>query len=470
MRKKRFLLGAVALTAALAATGCGGTNGSQAADNAKTQADTGKDSGSQDSGNKDSGVKDTSKADEADRNISCTLTLATWDVAAAKTFEELDMEGRFQQLYPNVEIDIEEFNAEPEYFNSMKIRSSASELPDLMFHKSDSMNQYSEYLADLTDTEANKNNQIASEYAVDGKVLGIPDRKASDYVYYWTDMFDEAGVEVPETWDEFVEASETLQEHFGPQDPDFGAICMGAKDAWPTYPLMEYGPAAQSGNGYYWDAMTTEDAPFAEGTDIHTVYGKIYDLFQKGVLGKDPLGITYDQSRALFAKKKGAMTLNSPMFLTAYKADGYDTAGMSTFYLPFRDSSQDEFNLVTQGDCFLTVTNNSENPEVAKAFLEFYFSEAWYPDYIASISSDSTMTPYAKELDPVLQTASELQPEVKFVTYGAGGSDFINMVSETKFDCKQLGVEMLTDGFDYAKRCEELNQTWAEARTKLGLK
>ena len=80
------------------------------------------------------------------------------------------------------------------------------------------------------------------------------------------------------------------------------------------------------------------------------------------------------------------------------------------------------------------------------------------------------MTPYAKELDPVLQTASELQPEVKFVTYGAGSSDFINMVSETKFDCKQLGVEMLTDGFDYAKRCEELNQTWAEARTKLGLK
>lgn len=458
MRKKRYLLGAMVLTAALAATGCGsGTpSGSQDAGNAGDQERSVSSSGSTDN--------------EIDKNISCTLTLATWDVAAAKTFEELDMEARFQELYPNVEIDIEEFNAEPEYFNSMKIRSSASELPDLMFHKSDSMNQYSEYLVDLTDTEANKNNQIASEYAVDGKVLGIPDRKANDYVYYWTDMFEEAGVEVPETWDEFVEVSVKLQEHFGSQDPDFGAICMGAKDAWPTYPLMEYGPAAQSGNGYYWDAMTKEDAPFAEGADIHTVYGKIYNLFQKGVLGKDPLGITYDQSRALFAKKKSAMTLNSPMFLTAYKADGYDTAGMSTFYLPFRDNREEEFNLVTQGDCFLTVTNNSENPEVAKAFLEFYFSEAWYPDYIASISSDSTMTPYAKDLDPVLQTASKLHPEVKFVTYGAGASDFINMVSETKFDCKQLGVEMLTDGFDYAKRCKELNQTWTEARSKLGLK
>lgn len=90
MRKKRFLLGAVALTAALAATGCSSTpNGSQAADSAKNQADTGKDSGS-----RDSGSEDTSKAAGADRNISCTLTLATWDVAAAKTFEELDMEGR----------------------------------------------------------------------------------------------------------------------------------------------------------------------------------------------------------------------------------------------------------------------------------------------------------------------------------------------------------------------------------------
>ena len=68
MRKKRFLLGAVALTAALAATGCGGTNGSQAADSAKNQADTGKDSGSADSGSRDSGSEDTSKAAGADRN------------------------------------------------------------------------------------------------------------------------------------------------------------------------------------------------------------------------------------------------------------------------------------------------------------------------------------------------------------------------------------------------------------------
>ncbi len=460
--KKRVLC-AAGIIAAVAAISAGCSSGDSSTADQTTQAAAGQES------QKDTEAASEGAGAEVDHDVKCTLTLATWDVAAAKTFEELDLEGRFQELYPNVELDIEEFNAEPEYFNSMKIRSSANELPDLMFNKSDSMNQYKEYLVDLTDTEANKNNQIASMYPVDGQILGIPDRKANDYVFYWTDMFEEAGVEVPETWGEFVDVCQKLQDYYGAKDPEFGAICMGAKDEWPTYPLMEYGPAAQSGNGNYWDMMTTQDAPFAEGEAINTVYTKIYDLFQKGVLGSDPLGITYDQSRALFAKKKSALTLNSPMFLTAYKADGYDTTGMSTFYLPFRDDASEDFNLVTQGDAFLSVTKNSENPEVAKAFLEFYFSDAWYPDYIASISSDSTMTPFPKELDPVLQTAPEKQPEVNFVTYNAGGSDFINMVSETKFDCKKLGAEMLTDGFDLNAEFDQMNKTWAEARQKLNL-
>ena len=76
MRKKRYLLGAMVLTAALAATGCGsGTpSGSQDAGNAGDQERSVSSSGSTDN--------------EIDKNISCTLTLATWDVAAAKTFED----------------------------------------------------------------------------------------------------------------------------------------------------------------------------------------------------------------------------------------------------------------------------------------------------------------------------------------------------------------------------------------------
>lgn len=221
--KKRVLC-AAGIIAAVAAISAGCSSGSSSTSEQTTQAAAGQES------QKDTEAASEGAGAQVDHDVKCTLTLATWDVAAAKTFEELGLEERFQELYPNVELDIEEFNAEPEYFNSMKIRSSANELPDLMFNKSDSMNQYKEYLVDLTDTEANKNNQIASMYPVDGQILGIPDRKANDYVFYWTDMFEEAGVEVPETWGEFVDVCQKLQDYYGAKDPEFGAICMGAKD------------------------------------------------------------------------------------------------------------------------------------------------------------------------------------------------------------------------------------------------
>ena len=397
MRKKRFLLGAVALTAALAATGCSSTpNGSQAADSAKNQADTGKDSGSADSGSRDSGSEDTSKAAGADRNISCTLTLATWDVAAAKTFEELDMEGRFQELYPNVEIDIEEFNAEPEYFNSMKIRSSASELPDLMFHKSDSMNQYSEYLADLTDTEANKNNQIASEYAVDGKVLGIPDRKASDYVYYWTDMFDEAGVAYPEegwTYDDMLEIAKKLTipgEQYG--------VGIAASNADPSNVFMTLSPIVWSYGADFLNEDQTEctlNTPEAmEAVRFFTGLYTTEKVTPEGV-------INYTMTKdimPLFIENKVGMMMggdqNAVEFDTNYPDLKYG------FCVPPKSPA-------SSGGWMFTVPVTAKNPDAAFDFAKWFLQPEVLGELTIRIPARKGATEYGIWNSPLYQTVLE---------------------------------------------------------------
>ena len=51
-------------------------------------------------------------------------------------------------------------------------------------------------------------------YGLDGKILGIPMTAGYEYVYYWKDMFEEAGVEVPTTWDQLKEVSRTLQDYY----------------------------------------------------------------------------------------------------------------------------------------------------------------------------------------------------------------------------------------------------------------
>ena len=411
-----------------------------------------------------------SSAEGLDPNIKATLTFGTWDADAMRLYDELDIEGRFQQLYPNVTIEIEEFKDDTEYFNAMKIRASAQSLPDIMFNETVTLANFAEYLYDLSDLDATKNNVLAEGYAVDGKILGLPEKRQEEYVLFWRDMFDEAGVDVPQTWDEFVDVSEKLQEYYGTSNSDFMAIALGAKDEWPIYPLVENMPSAISGNGQYWNEMAEVDRPFEEGTDIRAAYEKINDLFHTGVFGKDPLGMGYDQAFSIFMQKNAAMAMDSPIGLTGIYSAGIDTSNLESFYLPFRENEEDPLNLPVRGDFLMGITTCTENYELAKAFVEFYFSEAWYPDYIDNLSSASTMSTVEKEMDPILESANTNSTNVKVYTYDGGGEKFQSLVTETRFDYKKLGAEMFTEGFDLDSALAKLNDDWEAARASLGYK
>lgn len=405
---------------------------------------------------------------ELDTNVKATLTFATFDNEAMLLFDELDIEGRFQELFPRVSIEIEEFKDDDEYFKQMKIRASANELPDVMYLQTRYFPVFKNYMVDLSALEATKNNVMAESYAVDGVVLGIPEKRSEDYVFYWADMFEEAGVSVPKTWEELNTVLETLQNYYGAKDPNFAAIAVGMKDSWPVYPFMEYAPASFSGNGTYWDLMATQDAPFAEGTEIREAYTKVYNLFKKGVLGADPLGIGYDQALSLFLNKSACMMADNSMGLAKIKNSGVDLTNLKTFYMPYT-TEDGSFNHIVQGDFFMGVTNTSENQELAKAFVEFFFSEAWYPDYISRLASDSTMATVHKDKDPYMVFADQEQPELTVVGYVGGGDDYTAIVNESKWDYCKLGAEMVMEGFDLEAAFDELNAKWAAAREKLGM-
>ena len=196
-----------------------------------------------------------------------TLILATWDNNLYNFIEEYEIVEKFQEHYPNIEIEIEKVKGDSEYWDAMKMRSSANQLPDIMFNKTFTLSRFKDYLLDLSETTAAKDNELAAGYAVNGKILGVPTTSGYEYVYYWKDIFAAAGVEVPTTWNEFVEAGVKLQNYYEASDPDFMALALGMKDEWPNYPFMEFMPSLESGNGQNWNTMATQDAPFAEGEE-----------------------------------------------------------------------------------------------------------------------------------------------------------------------------------------------------------
>ena len=406
-----------------------------------------------------------------DPNITATLTFATWDTNSIALYDSLDLEGRFQKLYPNVSIEIEESKDDSEYWDSMKIRSTANNLPDIMYNKPFTLSRFKDYMYDLKGDLPGviSNNLLADGYALGGMVLGVPEKSVGDYVFYWSDMFAEANVSVPQTWDEFMDLCQKLQDHFG-ADADYSPMIMGALDEWPTYPLTEFMPALVNGNGQNWNTMATQDAPFASGTDIYKAYDKCYKLFSSGLCGKDPLGIGFDQSVDLFAAKKASIMVAGPWNLDNIKnaTDG-DISGLMTFYLPVRDSASDPFYVIAQGDNFMGVSKDTKNKELALEFIRFYFSDAWYPEYIGSIGDDSTMKNYPKAKDPVLSAADAAQPGATVVMYDGGGDDFSAIQSETMFDYKKLGAQMFTPSFNLDTELDALNAAWAAARAKLGI-
>lgn len=410
----------------------------------------------------------TAYADDGD--LSGELVFAIWDNNLMSFIDENDMVGKFQEKYPDADIEVEKIKDDSEYWNAMKMRASANQLPDVMFNKPFTLSRFKDYLLDLSDLDAAKNNELADGYAIDGQILGVPMTAGYEYVYYWKDMFEEAGVEVPTTWSEFEDVTQKLQEHFGADNDDFMALALGAKDEWPDYPFMEFMPALESGNGQNWNDMATQDEPFAEGTDIQKAYSKIYDLFSSGVCGKDPLGIGNDQATALFAQKQAAIIALGDWGLQNIENGTDDYSELGTFYLPTRDTEEDPFRVIVQGDSFMGVTTHSENPELAKAFVEWFYSEEWYPDYLNYITSASSMTNFPKEKDPILAEADTAQPDAELVMYDGGGDDFQAIQNETTFDYKKLGAEMFTDGFDLTARLDELNTKWTAAREKLGIK
>lgn len=406
-----------------------------------------------------------------EENLSGDLVFALWDNNLMTYIDENDMVGKFQEKYPNANIEVEKTKNDSEYWNAMKMRASAKQLPDVMFNKTFTLSKFKDYLVDVSDLEAVQYNEYAQGYAVDGKILGIPMGAGGDYVFYWKDQFQEAGItEIPDTWGEFEEAAKTLQNYYGAKNSDYMAIAMGAKDEWPVYPFMEFMPAAQGGNGQNWNDMAKTDAPFAEGTDINVTYHKVYDLFTSGVFGKDPLGLGYDQAAALFAQKQAGILVAGAWSLTNIKNGTDNIEDLGTFYLPVRDSEQDPFNYVVQGDGFIGVTTHSANQELAKAFVEWFMSEEWYGEYIKVSAGDSTMSNFPKEKDPILAEAGKLQPDVVRVMYDGGGDDFLAIQNEVAFDYKKLGSEMFIDGFDLDARLADLDQRWAEGRKALNIK
>lgn len=402
-------------------------------------------------------ASDATKKTGSDEKEEVTLTMLIHDNLMFEYFtDRVNINEVYQEIAPHVTIEIEKAKDSGQLEETLKIRYSANELPDLMLLKPYMLSDFEDALASLNDTKANETNLFAKDYAVDGKVVGIPETAFYEFVFYRKSVFEELGLEIPMTWDDFIGVAETIK-----SNSDYIPIALGGKDAWPTYPFNEFMPCLEAGVGDYWNVMATIDEPFSPGQAFYDSYVKIQKLYDSDVFGEDPLGLGFDQAKGLFVAKEAAMMAAGQWYISDYTENGGDVDDLGLFFLPTRTSVNDPFRATVMADGFMATPKNGQHVDEAKAFIDWYFSSDYYRTYLGTIGLGGTVEGVTVDV-PLLNEAFDRQ-ELEYILYDGGNAKFNDIANSIGFDVKRLGQQMLV-GEDFEELMANLNKDWKKAK------
>ncbi len=277
---------------------------------------------------------------------------------------------RFYAEHPNVHVDIETVNSSS-YIASYKNYIAAGEAPDLFFGKPQNMTEFIEggYFQDLTGMPylENVNPLLIKECTVNGGVYGFPIDTQVKAVFYNKKMFEENGLKVPTTKDEFIAVCDTFMAKgiypmvlpynfihgvFHQLDAYFTAMAVatGNENVWMD---SQHGVADLSGN---------------------PVIKEAFDYFSQLASYKEPGDNAVDQTQGIqnFAAGLRPMYINGGWLMGDVIAASPD-GEFGMFPMPWSNKPEENKIWVGIDDCFI-VSSSTQHPEEVKALLTSFAS------------------------------------------------------------------------------------------------
>jgi len=235
----------------------------------------------------------------------------------------------------------------------------------------------------------------------EGEVNGLGYVNNANGIIYNEDIFEEQGLEVPETWDELIDVCDQLQA--AGITPFYGTL----GDSWtglPSFNALGAYPAQddffeqlrEEGEDVGPDSEVSFQKDFAEALDQQ------YELFsytQDGYRGK-----TYDDGNAAFANGDVAMLMQGIWAVSPIKDVNPDIrAGI--FPYPATDDPADRL-LVSGVDVVVTMGKDTPHREEAMRFIDYLFEQ----DVIEEFAASQNMVPSVEGAqlsdDPAIQSVA----------------------------------------------------------------
>lgn len=324
------------------------------------------------------GGDDDGGAPEGSEDVSGSISLMGIWVGAEQEAIEGVLDG-FRELYPNVEVNY--LPAGDELVTRLSTAIEGGNPPDLAtVAQPGTIADFAErgviqpldFAADAA-TE-NLGESVVETGSVDGTLYGILVKvinKAT--VWYNVQAFEDAGVEPPETWDEFLEVAQTLN------DSGIPAFSLAGADGWTLTDLFENVYIRTAGVEMY-DQLAAHEIPWTDQSvkdalaRMAEIYGDTANMAggRAGALQTDNAGSI---SKVLTDQPEAAMVIEGDFVPTAVETDLEPETGYNVFTFPSIDGSDPA--VVAAGD-FVAMFRDSP---AAQALVEYLTSaeaaEAW---------------------------------------------------------------------------------------------
>ena len=267
---------------------------------------------------KDPGTEDTQKPDAPSGDkIDINVIAAEYGQNTKKWWA--DFQDEFNKTYENINLVVEVVSWN-DIYTVVNTRITGKNAPDIL-----NIDVFADYQADdlllpakdyvSEETYAKFYEAFLDQSVVDGTVWAIPDLASARAMYYNKDILDQAGVDVPTTWEELTAACKAIKEKCPDVYPWGIDMTTDEGQAAFAYYIWNNGSdfTDADGNWILNDPKNVEAVEYAVG------------LVKDGYTNTDPANETRYNLQDLFGAGKLAMMIG-PNSIPTYIADNYAKA------------------------------------------------------------------------------------------------------------------------------------------------
>ncbi|WP_421952917.1 ABC transporter substrate-binding protein [Pelagibacterium sp.] len=310
--------------------------------------------------------------------------------------------ARFEEQNPNIDIEIETRPGGGEGDNIVKTRLATGQMNDIFLYNSGSLVQAlapGQTMVPLTGQPFLDRvlDSFEAAVTVDGEVYGVPTQTAmGGGILYNRSIYEELGLEIPQTWEEFMANNATIAE------AGYVPVIQTYRDTWTSqlFVLADfYNVLAEEPD--WADRYTANQVKYADSPIALKGFQHLAEVHEAGYLNEDFGAATYDDGLRMLVNGEGA---HYPMLTFAIAAieatypDGVEDVGF--FAQP--GESADSNGLTTWMPAGLYIPQSTDHQEQALAFL----------DFVASVEGCDAITEAVGATGPYLIEGCELPDDV----------------------------------------------------------